>query len=296
MYDSPSNRVRAGRVTSALQERVIGAGSAANQYQWFVFFLDSGHAVADSHGTEYDMSGPALRWGPLEEDTRLRVSAGSSGFYVFFKQSILDDAIGSVSEAPELRMFSAQHLVASFGRSDETAPRLENLFARIQVEANTPSFGSELSISAYLRLLLVFFRRSVDTDPNTSMAINSGTNDVARFRSLVEAHFRARWTARQYADAMGISYDRLHDLCIRSVGKPPAQLMRERCLHEARILLQRTALSSERIAAMLGFPSASQFNHFFKSMVGEPPGTYRRRLRQQKVEDRDAALRFADWP
>ncbi len=296
MISSQLVHVSAGRIISALRERVIGTRSAVADHQWFVFFLDSGHAVAQSRGTDYDMTGPALRWGPLDEDTRLRVSAGSSGYYLFLNQSVLDDAIGGSAEAAELRLFSSQDLFGSFGRNDAVAAQFEDLFERIVQEATTPAFGSDISIAAYLRLMLILFRRNVDRDPAPPETSRGATRDIARFRSLVEAHFRARWTARHYSKELGMSYDRLHDMCIRWVGKPPARLLRERTLREAQLLLRRTSMSTERISAMLGFSSTSQFNHFFKSMTNQTPGRFRKQAAdlsgQAEVED----VSFADWP
>ncbi|WP_298497258.1 AraC family transcriptional regulator [uncultured Maritimibacter sp.] len=299
MFDSPLSQFRAGHIECALQERVVAARSLARQHEWFVFYLDSGHAVAETHDAEFEMSGPALRWGPLDEHTRLRIAAGSAGYYLFFGTPIFEDAIGLAAEGADLRMFANQHLVATFERSDSLGQRLDALFGRITAEATTPQFGSEVAISAYLRLLLVLFWRSVDRDivPQSNQGTRrQGTGDINRFRNLVEAHFRARWTAHHYADAMGITYDRLHDICVRMVGKPPALLIRERSIHEARVLLQRTALSAERIAAMLGFSSPSQFNHFFKSMTGETPGAFRRQALAQAGSDERATTTFSDWP
>ncbi|HBZ43802.1 MAG TPA: hypothetical protein DEO85_07030 [Maritimibacter sp.] len=296
MFDSPSSRFRAGHIECGLQERVVGARSAAASYDWFVFYLDSGQAVAETHDGDFEMSGPALRWGPLDEHTRLRVSAGGAGYYLFFGTTIFEDAIGLAAEGADLRVFASQHLVTSFGRSDTLGQRLDSLFQRITAEASAPQFGTEIAISAYIRLLLVLFWRSVDRDITPQEPGRQGLGEINLFRNLVEAHFRARWQARHYADEMGISYDRLHDLCVRMVGKPPARLIRERSLHEARVLLHRTSLSAERIAAMLGFSSASQFNHFFKSMTGETPGAFRKHALGTTSDKEDALERFSDWP
>lgn len=296
MFDSPLSRFRAGHIECALQERVVAARSSASQHEWFVFYLDSGRAVAETQDGEFEMSGPALRWGPLDEHTRLRIAAGGAGYYLFFGTPIFEDAIGLAAEGADLRMFASQHLVATFERSDSLGQRLDGLFQRITLEVTSPQFGSEVAVSAYIRLLLVLFWRSVDRDVIPQETRRQGMGDINRFRNLVEAHFRARWTAQHYADAMDMTYDRLHDLCVRMVGKPPARLIRERSMHEARVLLQRTALSAERIAAMLGFSSASQFNHFFKTMTGETPGAFRKQVMAQVGTAKDRTMGFADWP
>lgn len=296
MPDSASPQFRAARVDCALQERTIGTQTAFARSRWFAFFLESGYAVAQTQAGEFELHGPALQWGPLDEDTRLKIAAGSSGHYLFMSDRMLDDAIGVVAEAAELRPFTRRHLMVSFDRSDERATTLDTLFQRIATESTTSSFGAEIAVSAYVRLLLIGMWRSLDRDGDAPEgSVGHGRREINRFRSLVESHFRARWKARHYADALGMSYDRLHDLCVRSVGRPPAQLIRERSFHEAQILLQRTTLSAERIAAMLGFSSASQFNHFFKSMARETPGAFRKRL-SSRPEEPSPEPRFYDWP
>lgn len=294
MPDLSSAPFRAARIECALQERTISTQSAVAQSRWFAFFIESGHAVAETPTREIELSGPALHWGPLDAGTRLRIAAGSAGHYLFLSDSVLNDAIGTVAEAADLRLFAQGHAVASFDRADTRAGRLDRIFARIAAEAGSDAFGTEIAIAAYVRLILIFLWRSLERErPDTA---GHRRAEINRFRNLVEAHFRARWKARDYAEKLGMSYDRLHDLCVRSVGKPPAQLIRERGLHEARILLQRTTLSAERIAAMLGFSSASQFNHFFKSMSNETPGAFRARITGRSPEPGKAVPMFSDWP
>jgi AraC family transcriptional activator of pobA len=296
MFDSLSPQFRAARIDSGLQERLLGARAAAAQYQHFAFFLDSGQALAQTRTGEFELSGPAVHWGRLSSDTRVRLAAGSTGYYIFLGDQVLEDAIGTVAEAAELRLFAEQQVVAAFDRGDAMVARFDLLFSRVVEEAGQVQFGTEIAVSAYLRLLLVLIWRSADRDEGVPEVTGHGRGQINRFRALVESHFRARWPARKYAAALGMSYDRLHDLCVRSVGKPPALLIRERCLHEAQVLLQRTSLSAERISAMLGFSSASQFNHFFKSMAKETPGAFRKRMLVRGDRSDEALPRFSDWP
>ena len=297
MLDSASAQFHAARIDCALQERTIGHPSLFAHSRWMAFFLESGHAVALTRNNSYEMSGPAVLWVPLDDDTRLKISAGSVGSYLLLSDRILGDAIGTVIEAAELRLFAQQPVMLSFDRSDPRSAQLDAKFERITAEVRGAGFGSEIAISAYTRLLLVLLWRSVDTEAVERDTIGHRRAELSRFRNLVEAHFRARWKATQYAEALDLTYDRLHDLCVRSLGKPPALVVRERSFHEAQILLQRTSLSADRISAILGFSSASQFNHFYKSMSGETPGTYRRALLALSAENRErVAPRFSDWP
>lgn len=298
MPDSASPQFRAARVDCALQERTIGARAAFARSRWFAFYLESGDAVAQTHAGDFELSGPALQWGPLDEDTRLKIAAGSVGHYLFMTDRVFEDAIGLLAEAADLRLLAQRHMVISLDRAQPGADEFDRLFARIGAEAVRADLVTEIAVSAYVRLLLLTLWRSQKRDGASLRAGGAGPGgrEISRFRNLVEAHFRARWKAQDYAEALGMSYDRLHDLCVRSVGRPPAQLIRERCFHEAQILLQRTSLSAERISAMLGFAAASQFNHFFKTMADETPGAFRKRMSGASVAPAERDASFADWP
>ena len=94
-----------------------------------------------------------------------------------------------------------------------------------------------------------------------------------------------------------MSPDRLHDTCLRAIGRPPLRLIHERTAYEAQILLQRSTRTVDQIAGHLGFRSSGQFNKFFKMQTGIPPGEYRRSLRRNSGADRNQSFgSYADWP
>ena len=296
MPDSVSPQFRVARVDCALQDRIIGAQAAFARSRWFAFYLESGEAVAQTAAGDIGLSGPAVLWGPLEARTRLRIGAGSVGHSLFMSERLLEDAIGSVAEAAELRRFAGQVMAVPLDGPDRPGMDLDRLFLGIAAEARGTGFGQEIVVSGLVRLLLVALWRSrQETGKLGRTTAAGGGREINRFRDLVEARFRSRWKAHQYAEALGMSYDRLHDLCVRVVGRPPAQLIRERSLHEAQILLHRTTLSSERIAEMLGFASASNFSHFFRALTGTTPGAYRRTTGRETASG-DLSPSFADWP
>lgn len=297
MPDTPSNSFHVVRIESALQTRTIRHQAQFDTGGWFTVFIESGKAMALIQDVEFEVTGPSVFWGPLRPDAQLRIDAGSIGSYLSFDDRILGDAIGPIVEAAELRLFAQQPVMLFFERNDPRAHELEIMFDRICEEARSKQFGTEIMISGYVRLLLVLLWRSVDKEANERNILGTHKSKLNQFRNLVESHFRMRWKAKKYADALGLSYDRLHDLCMRSLGKPPALLIRERSLREAQILLQRTSHSTDHIAALLGFSSSSQFNHFYKAMSDETPGKFRQRVSSHKTSSRAIdPVSFSDWP
>lgn len=87
--------------------------------------------------------------------------------------------------------------------------------------------------------------------------------------------FATARTVARYAQQLGISRDRLNDLCRRAHGRPSDRLIRDRLALEARIYLQSSSLTIDQIAAALGFSSAAQFCRVFSRAEGRPPGRYR---------------------
>lgn len=152
-------------------------------------------------------------------------------------------------------------------------------------------------IEAHARIVTVLIWRHLSSGQADLDSARPNSRRLQVFRQLLEAHFRDRWTVADYASALGISPDRLHDLCRRALGKPPSLLIRERLIYEAKLLLERSTQSLDQIAAGLGFSDAPHFNKVFRAATGEPPGHYRKRRQDLAVVHEDPVERsYADWP
>lgn len=132
---------------------------------------------------------------------------------------------------------------------------------------------SETVVSALLHVVLVHLFRAQEDGALVKPVPGAGNDALAaKFVRLVEARIRSHWRVARNAAALGISRDRLGDICQRAHGRPPGTLIRARLLLEARRYLEKTELSVDQIAGLLGYSSASRFNRFFKAQEGQPPG------------------------
>jgi AraC family transcriptional regulator, transcriptional activator of pobA len=114
----------------------------------------------------------------------------------------------------------------------------------------------------------------------------------------VEMNFRDHWPIPRYADALAVSSDRLHAICLRELKRPPLKLVHERVIREAMLLLDRSMLTVEQISDHLGFKDPAHFNRFFKAKAGTPPGTFRRGIARSatRSDELRSIHSYADWP
>lgn len=256
-----------------------------------LFLLQGDLLVGESKS---EISGPALAYWPGEMRPELTLKAGSGARLLGVSDSILLDAIGARSESVHLRMLVESPFQAHLSIAPDV-PQIETLFDWFAHELDTPERRSPMSLSAFLRLLLIAALRVHSPDASTT---NTETTNVLReFRHLVELHYREHWQVAKYADKLGVEYDRLHRICKRETGRTPAELVHERLTAEAKARLENSGHPLKKIAEDLGFADASRFSHFFKRRTDMAPGTYRAVVSRPDSEDIQNLRRgFADWP
>lgn len=192
---------------------------------------------------------------------------------------------------------SAREFTLALDTKPDIAQTLSNCFTAILGELEKAQTGMETVIEAQIRIMLVSLWRAGVNEMIEDQRYNATNLTLERFRHLVEAHLRERWPVQRFAVELGVSPDRLHDICTRTLGKPPQRLIRDRLTFEAQALLQRSHQTLDQIADYLGFRSTSQFSVFFKNEVGVPPGAFRKASTNQSGTMQPLNIgSYADWP
>jgi len=256
-----------------------------------------GSVVRVRPDSEETIVGPAIHWGPKINDVRIKARAGSRGVIMTVGDATLSNAIGHKPEAAALRLMSGREFTLGLSDKPDIAQTLSACFAAILHELDSAQTGMETVIEAQLRIMLVSLWRAGVNEMIEDQSYKTANLTLERFRHLVEAHLRERWPVHRFAAELGVSPDRLHDICTRTLGKPPQRLIRDRLTFEAQALLQRSHQTLDQIADHLGFNSTSQFSAFFKTEMCVPPGAFRKAntlhgggLQQMQVGS------YADWP
>jgi AraC family transcriptional activator of pobA len=289
--------VFAERITSQLQDRTIGLAHAAIRPAWRAVHIDNGAMSVETPEASAELEGPCVAWLPWEDRNRLRIFAGTVGTHMVVGRTLLDNAIGYKAESADLRSLVERQTFMACEEGSHAARTVIQCFDGMVREVRQGAASSLTVMEAQLRIMLIELWRSQGAPGSYDAAGNPSQRLMNRFSHLVEIRFREHWTVAQYAGAIGISADRLNDICRRNRGVTPKQLITARLATEARLLLENSTHSVEQIAGLLGFPSAAQFNRFFRNCNGLPPGGYRQRVRAlSTATGHDRRNRMYEWP
>lgn len=291
--DHPKGNVDFRRFEPALAPRTVHV-LFAPEALGHLLFVESGK-VSSEHATGNDAwQAPCIASLPGSGRTKLLIEAGSNA-------SLIGLARGDIEQRIPVNGALLDSLLSAEPRSIPVErrhmARLAPLLAGLARERDEEAGDARAAAEAFLTLILIETCRLAH--PNHSMPADEpgSTNLLFRFRQLVERHFRSQRSIAAYAGDLGITPDRLHDICRRTTGRAPLQLVHERLTREAALQLERSARTVQEIAETLGFRDATYFSHFFKRQTGLPPAAYRQRARMSGGEPRVAVTAtYADWP
>ena len=291
-----SDLLRAEPIESGLRSRIIGRADAVLGASSRALHLRRGEVeILSPHGATR-LVGPAVAWLPWTDGMRLRIAAGSVGVHVLAGQAAVTNAIGYKAESSDLRAVAGRPVHASLAGEGRAADVLAQCFDGILFEVREQGTSAMTVIEALLRIVLISLWRMQGARVGGAATASSSAHLATRFNTLLVAHFRERWTVARVARALGITTDRLTDLCRRTRGQAPKEIIDARTAVEAKLLLESSTASIDQIAHELGFTSAAHFNRFFRRVTGEPPGRYRQKRQSDLSRAQQVGQALYEWP
>ena len=260
-------------------------------------FVSDGAGEAEAGDQRFSIAAPTVLWLGDLRPGRLRMEAGATGLRARMSDRTVVEAIGDDDDSLALRYLVDRDFSLSLAGHPESTGAIERCLNAAVAERRQPREASGLFLSALLRLVLVSILRVSAGQLSGFPGPGENITLLRRFRQLVEINFRNHWPVGRYADALGVTPDRLHAVCTAGVGKSPKALLSERLAHEAMLRLERSGLTIQQLGHSLGFSDPAHFSNFFRKMRGISPGRYRRSALDAGAEGRKASeARFADWP
>lgn len=152
---------------------------------------------------------------------------------------------------------------------------LSGLIDNIQRELESGRAGADRAARHHLGLLGVWLERNAETAQDGTKP-DAARRLAARYTELLEGEFRSGKGVADYARALGVTPTHLTRVCNQTCGRSASDLLHDRVIFEARMLLSETKLPIARIAEALGFTSAAYFTRAFQHRTGKTPSAFRR--------------------
>lgn len=170
-----------------------------------------------------------------------------------------------------------------FELTDEQVLQVEAIYERIFEEINSDYIHKYDVLRNLVFELLHFAMKMQPSSTFNRQTINASQRISTLFLELLERQFPIDEnhqtvelrSASDFARQLNVHVNHLNRALKETTQKTTSQLIAERILKEAKILLKHSAWSVSEIAYALGFTEATHFNNFFKKHTERSPTQFR---------------------
>jgi AraC family transcriptional activator of pobA len=217
---------------------------------------------------------PKIPYNYLPQDSN------QSGQFCVFTSEFLSKNKSGI-DLDELPIFASDGYPI-FQLTDEEVTEVQLIFNKIQKEINSDYVYKYDLIRNYVAELIHFGQK---LQPITALYSkhNSATRVSSLFAELLERQFPiesphqrlALRTAKDFAQRLAVHVNHLNKVLKEHTGKTTTELISNRLIHEAKILLKQTDWNISEIAFSLGFEELAHFSNFFKKQTSFTPLAFR---------------------
>ncbi len=201
----------------------------------------------------------------------------SLGFAMTFSNQFL------VENSIPLSFIESLNLFQNYGQNPPLMPNnvefetIEQFSNQIFKLFNSDAKMKNLSIGAFLKLLLIECNTLCSINPIESDIDTSGDNLIRAFKKGVESNYKKEHSTTYYANELHITPDHLNRTIKARIGKTAKDYIQARIITEAKRLLYFTNLTNKEIAYELGFNEPANFSAFFKKHTQLSPSSFKKK-------------------
>ena len=262
---------------SRLYEWRIRPHAHRDLHQVLVIFTGGGQMQAETQ--THSFHAPALLIAPAGVVHGFAFEPETEGFVVTLADTLLRDL--SREEVAFKHLFQVPACASLAGDPTHTQ-ELADTLPKLRRELVWKAPASGAAAAGRLMTVLVSAVRALHepTGLDSAAGGNARATLVARFREKIETHLRLALSIAQYAKALSVTPARLRAACLEVTGKPPARVLEDRLLLEAKRNLTYTNMTVAETAYYLGFTDPAYFSRFFSKHAGESPASFRKRIQE----------------
>ncbi|MBB3141432.1 4-hydroxyphenylacetate catabolism regulatory protein HpaA [Halomonas organivorans] len=257
----------------------FGHNSPAHRHDRFfqVHYVKSGMVRGYLDERQFHQRAPMFFLTPPTVTHAFVIEEGCDGHVLTVRQQLVWDLLEESGELGDVHAVSPLCVATGRlgGRHSAEVARVEMLFEELRREFDEDRPGRALAMQTLTRLIFISLFRLASHALPAQPVRHEDLAVFQRFQMLIEDHFPHHWVLTQYADALGVTENRLNEICRRTAGKPSKRLVIDRLMQEARRLLIFTTASVNEIGYQLGFNDPAYFSRFFTREAGVTPGRYR---------------------
>jgi AraC family transcriptional activator of pobA len=169
-----------------------------------------------------------------------------------------------------------------FQISEKEANEINHIFEKMQKELSSEyAFKYDL-IRNYL-LELIHFGQKLQPATALYPSYNASARVSSLFIELLERQFPIESpnqtlklrTAKDYAERLAIHVNHLNKVLKENIGKTTTDIISNRIIQEAKILLKQTDWNISEIAYSLGFEEVAHFSNYFRKQTATAPMAFR---------------------
>jgi AraC-type DNA-binding domain-containing proteins len=149
---------------------------------------------------------------------------------------------------------------------------------QMKAEMQNPALAQYELLISYLKIFLITAARLKTQQQPAAQAATSENKEpfiLQNLKDAIEAHFRTKHSASNYADLLNISPKALAKITKAHFNKTITDLIAERIIIEAKRELYLTNKPVKEIAGELGYEDEYYFSRFFKTNADVSPQLYR---------------------
>jgi AraC family transcriptional activator of pobA len=233
--------------------------------------VESGGGIAQLEASAHTFAAASLVNLPSGCVHGFRFRPGTRGYVVSLPEELLDELLAGAAQVRALLRSPA--LAPASARARRTARALWR-----EYRAFAPARA--LALRGLCALLLAATARALARH-RPALAPAAEPPLLARFETLLEAHYVEHWRVSDYARALGISPAHLSRVTRAARGASASALIADRLMREARRYLAYTSLAVAQVADALGFSDPAYFSRAFARSTGLSPRAFRRRLAER---------------
>lgn len=230
---------------------------------------------------QFEINKPALIFSnPMVPYGCEAIDEKQSGFFCLFTPDFIMpyEKTGILSSCPLFTLDSNKVFFPTESQQND----IENIFQKMLEEIGSSYRYKYELLHNYVNLLNHMGLKMKPEEGIREEHKDSAARISTLFMELLDRQFTARTPAMtilnspgNFANRLCIHVNYLNRSIKQTTGKTTSELINQRFLQEARLLLKHTTDSVAEISNKLGFEQTSYFDAFFKKHTGLTPGKYR---------------------